>query len=155
MGSMSAALPTAMGDPACVFCQVIVGSSAAVVVAATAEVLAFLDTRPVFPGHVLVVPRTHLETLEELPDALLVPLYGVVREVATAVRGGLGAGGAFVATNNRVSQSVPHLHVHVIPRTKGDGLRGFFWPRRRYDDDAEAADIGARISAALPPDLRP
>lgn len=139
----------------CVFCSVIDGTSPAVLVAATSQVVAFLDVRPVFDGHVLVVPRRHLEALEDVPDDLLVPLYATVREVAGAVRAGLGAEGAFVATNNRVSQSVPHLHVHVVPRTKGDGLRGFFWPRRRYDSDVAAAAVGARITAALPPDLRP
>lgn len=143
-----------MAGATCVFCAVVAGDAPAFMVAEHPDVLAFLDTRPVFPGHVLVVPRLHLETLEDLPDGLLAPLYGVVRAVAGAVRTGLGAGGAFVATNNRVSQSVPHLHVHVIPRTKGDGLRGFFWPRRRYGDDAEAAGVAARIAAALPPELR-
>lgn len=143
-----------MAQAGCVFCAVISGDTPAFGVAESADAVAFLDTRPVFAGHVLVVPRVHLETLEDLPDALLAPLYGLVREVAAAVRTGLGAQGAFVATNNRVSQSVPHLHVHVIPRTKGDGLRGFFWPRRRYADDAEAADLAARIAAALPPGLR-
>ncbi len=140
---------------ACVFCAVVAGTSPAVVVAATPDVVAFLDVHPLFEGHVLVVPRRHVETLEELPDELLVPLYSTVRAVAAAVREGLGAGGAFVATNNRVSQSVPHLHVHVIPRTKGDGLRGFFWPRRRYADDAAAAAVGAQITAALPSALHP
>lgn len=139
----------------CAFCAVIAGDSDAFRVAEHPDAVAFLDTRPVFAGHVLVVPRVHLESLEDLPDALLAPLYGVVREVAAAVRTGLGAGGAFVATNNRVSQSVPHLHVHVIPRTRGDGLRGFFWPRRRYADDAEAIEVASRIAAALPPELRP
>jgi len=138
----------------CVFCAVVSGSEPAVVVAETADVVAFLDVRPVFEGHVLVVPRRHLETFDDLPDDLLAPLYSVVRAVARAVRDGLGAGGAFVATNDRVSQSVPHLHVHVLPRTKGDGLRGFFWPRRRYADDDAAATVGARIAAALPAELR-
>ncbi len=97
--------------------------------------MAFLDTRPVFKGHVLVVPREHLVTLAELPADLLPGYFGLVQRLAVAVETGLGAGGTFVAMNNKVSQSVPHLHTHVVPRTKGDGLRGFFWPRTRYDDD--------------------
>jgi len=134
----------------CQFCAIARGQAPAHLVLKTEHVVAFLDVRPVFPGHVLVVPRRHLQSLEDLPDNLLIPLYGAVREITGAVRSGLGAGGAFVATNNRVSQSVAHLHVHVVPRTKGDGLRGFFWPRHRYPSDAEAADYAARIAAALP-----
>jgi histidine triad (HIT) family protein len=115
--------------------------------------VAFLDARPVFRGHVLVVPRPHLETLTDLPAADLGGYFGLVRRIAVAVESGLDAGGTFVAMNNRVSQSVPHLHTHVVPRTKGDGLRGFFWPRTRYADDAEAATYAARIAAAVaPPD---
>lgn len=139
-----------MDDRDCQFCAIVHGHAPGHVVLRTEHVVAFLDVRPVFPGHVLVVPRRHIETMEELPDRLLVPLYGTVRDVASAVRTGLGAGGAFVATNNRVSQSVAHLHVHVVPRTKGDGLRGFFWPRRRYADEAEAAACAVRITNALP-----
>lgn len=111
--------------------------------------VAFLDTRPVFRGHVLVVPRAHVDVLGSLPSESLAPFFGFVRRLAVAVENGLGAGGTFVAINNRVSQSVPHLHVHVVPRTKGDGLRGFFWPRTKYASDEEAADYAARIAAAL------
>ncbi|MGC4854700.1 HIT family protein [Micromonospora sp. DT4] len=111
--------------------------------------VAFLDTRPVFAGHVLVVPRTHLVTLAELPADLLPGYFALVQRLAVAVEAALGAGGTFVAMNTRVSQSVPHLHTHVVPRTKGDGLRGFFWPRTRYTDDAEAQTYADRISASL------
>jgi histidine triad (HIT) family protein len=111
--------------------------------------VAFLDQRPVFPGHTLVVPRIHVETLPELGDDLLAPLFAATRRIARAVEDeAFGAHGSFVAQNNRVSQSVPHLHVHVVPRHFKDGLRGFFWPRQKYASDAEAADIAARLRAA-------
>ncbi|MGD8149674.1 HIT family protein [Ornithinimicrobium sp. Y1694] len=116
----------------CTFCAIVAGDEPADVVLDTPEVLAFLDTRPVFKGHVLIVPRVHIRDLVELPDDLVTPLFTAARAVAAAVPGALGAQGSFVAMNNTVSQSVPHLHVHVVPRTKGDGLRGFFWPRVKY-----------------------
>jgi histidine triad (HIT) family protein len=131
-----------------VFCGIIADGSA-VMVSSTPDTVVFLDARPVFKGHMLVVPRTHLSTLADLPDDLLVPLFGAVRRIAMAVEKGLGAGGTFVAINNKVSQSVPHLHVHVVPRTKGDGLRGFFWPRTRYESDEEARSYAQRIASAL------
>jgi histidine triad (HIT) family protein len=133
----------------CVFCAVVVGTTPSFQVAGTADEVAFLDTRPVFLGHVLVVPRKHVEVLGDMPTLQLGGFFGFVQRVAVAVEHGLGAGGTFVAVNNRVSQSVPHLHVHVIPRTKGDGLRGFFWPRTRYASDEAAADYRDRIAAAL------
>ena len=113
------------------------------------DVVAFLDLRPVFKGHVLVIPRRHVDTLTDLPPDLLVPLFGATQRIAAAVETGLQADGSFVAINNVVSQSEPHLHVHVVPRRRKDGLRGFFWPRQRYADDAERADYAARIAAAL------
>ncbi|WP_433390152.1 HIT family protein [Micromonospora sp. KLBMP9576] len=134
---------------ACVFCGIVAGGVPAFRVADGPDGVAFLDTRPVFKGHVLVVPRTHLVTLTDLPAEALAGYFGLVRRLAAAVESGLGAGGTFVAMNNRVSQSVPHLHTHVVPRTRGDGLRGFFWPRTRYVDDAEAEAHAARITAAL------
>ncbi|MER7458282.1 HIT domain-containing protein [Micromonospora sp. NPDC126480] len=134
---------------ACVFCGIVAGEVPAFRVVDEPDGVAFLDTRPVFKGHVLVVPRPHLVTLADLPPESLAGYFGLVRRLAIAVEGGLGAGGTFVAMNNRVSQSVPHLHTHVVPRTKGDGLRGFFWPRTRYADDAEGTDYAARIAAAL------
>ncbi|MEU5949532.1 HIT family protein [Micromonospora sp. NPDC047465] len=135
----------------CVFCGIVAGGVPAFRVADEPDGVAFLDTRPVFKGHVLVVPRTHLVTLADLPAEGLAGYFGLVRRLALAVETGLGAGGTFVAMNNKVSQSVPHLHTHVVPRTKGDGLRGFFWPRTRYADDAEARAYATRITAALSP----
>jgi len=113
------------------------------------DTVAFLDARPVFKGHVLVVPRQHYETLGSLPPEGVGPLFGQVRLLSVAVPAALGAQGTFVALNNVVSQSVPHLHVHVVPRTKGDGLRGFFWPRQRYASEEEAAQYARRIRDAL------
>ncbi|MEV6708078.1 HIT family protein [Micromonospora wenchangensis] len=133
----------------CVFCQIVAGEVPAFRVADEPDGMAFLDTRPVFKGHVLVVPRAHLVTLTDLPAIDLPGYFGLVQRLAAAVESGLGAGGTFVAMNNRVSQSVPHLHTHVVPRTRGDGLRGFFWPRTRYADDAEAASYAGRVAAAL------
>jgi histidine triad (HIT) family protein len=133
----------------CVFCAVVAGTTPSFPVADTPDGVAFLDTRPVFPGHVLVVPREHIEVLGDMPGSLLGGFFGFVQRIARAVERGLGAGGTFVAMNNRVSQSVPHLHVHVVPRTKGDGLRGFFWPRTKYASDEVAADYADRIAAAL------
>jgi len=134
---------------ACVFCAVIAGSSSAFSVLDEPAVVAFLDTRPVFKGHVLVVPRSHVETLTDLPAPDLGGYFEAVQRIAAAVTAGLDAGGTFVAINNKVSQSVPHLHTHVVPRTKGDGLRGFFWPRTKYASDEEAADYATRIAEHL------
>ncbi len=135
-------------DPTCQFCSVVTGQGPAAVVLDEPGVVAFLDHRPVFKGHVLVVPRQHLETLTDLPDEVLLPVMAAARRVAGAVTEALGARGSFVAMNNTVSQSVPHLHVHVVPRTKGDGLRGFFWPRVRYAD-GEMVEYAARLRAVL------
>ena len=134
---------------ACVFCQIIAGDLAAEIVLETDDLVAFLDTRPVFKGHVLLVPREHLDTLTDLPAALRDPFLEAAQRIAVAVKDALGAQGSFVAINNTVSQSVPHLHLHVVPRTKGDGLRGFFWPRTRYADDAEMADYAGRLADGL------
>lgn len=133
----------------CTFCAVIAGEEPASVVLDDEVAVAFLDVRPVFKGHTLVVPREHHETLPDLPVALVGPLFERARLVAVAVERGLGAAGTFVAVNNRVSQSVPHLHVHVVPRRFKDGLRGFFWPRTRYDGDDERDEVAARIREAL------
>ncbi|WP_377269030.1 HIT family protein [Peterkaempfera sp. SMS 1(5)a] len=133
----------------CVFCAVVAGSEEAHVVHRDERTVAFLDRRPLFPGHTLVVPTVHLETLPDLPVDLLEPFFTVVQRVAAAMEGALGAAGSFVAANNRISQSVPHLHVHVVPRNPKDGLRGFFWPRNHYRDDAEAAEVAARLRSAL------
>jgi histidine triad (HIT) family protein len=111
--------------------------------------LAFLDRRPLFPGHALLIPREHIETLADLPDELLPDLFGNARLLARAMEEGLGAEGSFVAINNRVSQSVPHLHVHVVPRRPKDGLRGFFWPRQKYESDEHAAEVAAQLREAV------
>jgi histidine triad (HIT) family protein len=132
----------------CLFCKIAAGEVAAHLVLETPAVVGFLDARPVFKGHTLLVPRQHVGTLIELPDELLPELFGAARTMAAAVRDGLGAQGSFVALNNVVSQSVPHVHVHVVPRTKGDGLRGFFWPRTRYAD-GEAESYAAKLRAAI------
>ncbi len=135
--------------PTCTFCAVVDGAAPAAIVLDAPGIVAFLDHRPLFPGHVLVVPRAHHETLGDLPPDDVGPLFAEVRRVATAVEREMGAGGTFVAVNNRVSQSVPHLHVHVVPRTRGDGLRGFFWPRTPYDGPEHVAAVADRLRAAL------
>jgi len=135
-------------DEGCVFCRIVAGTATADVVLTTQDVVAFLDARPVFKGHVLVVPRAHVVTLPDLPDELLGPFFATVRRVAAALPDALGAQGTFVAMNNVVSQSVAHLHAHVVPRTRGDGLRGFFWPRTRYAE-GERAQYAEKLRAAL------
>lgn len=134
---------------ACVFCDIASGRAPAHAVAETEAILAFLDRRPLFPGHVLVVPRAHHETLPDLPAELVAPLFVEAQRIARAVPRALGAEGSFVAMNNRVSQSIPHLHVHVVPRRRGDGLRGFFWPRQKYASEDEMAAVASAIRAAL------
>lgn len=133
----------------CIFCGILDGSIPVHVVWEDEHALAFLDSRPVFPGHTLVVPRVHVETLPELPDDLLVPLFSAARRLAAAMPEAMNGDGTFVAVNNKVSQSVPHLHVHVIPRKFKDGLRGFFWPRQRYDDEAHAEAVANAIRKAV------
>jgi histidine triad (HIT) family protein len=133
----------------CAFCGIIDGTVPAHVVLSDDVAVAFLDARPVFKGHVLVAPRAHVVTLADLPADLVGPLFLRVQQVSAAVPAALGAQGTFVAVNNVVSQSVPHLHVHVVPRTRGDGLRGFFWPRTRYASDDEAADYARRLRKVL------
>jgi histidine triad (HIT) family protein len=130
----------------CLFCRIIAGAEPAAVVFEDETVLAFLDVRPVFPGHTLLVPRAHVETLPELPAGLVAPLFGTTQKLCVAVERAMGAAGTFVAVNNRVSQSVPHLHVHVVPRKPKDGLRGFFWPRGKYDgpDGIESVRVSIR-----------
>jgi histidine triad (HIT) family protein len=133
----------------CLFCKIAAGNVDALVVGETEDALAFLDHRPVFPGHCLVVPREHAETLTDLPPDAVAPLFNFVQRITRAVEAGLGADGSFVAMNNRVSQSVPHLHVHVVPRRKKDGLRGFFWPRQRYENEDAMRRTRDAIRAAL------
>ena len=133
----------------CLFCRIAAGEESSYVVYDGPQTMAFLDTRPVFKGHTLVVPRPHVDTLLDLPSDLGPPFLDTLQRVAAAMTDALGAQGTFVAVNNVVSQSVPHLHGHVVPRTKGDGLRGFFWPRTKYADDAEAQEYAERLRAVL------
>jgi histidine triad (HIT) family protein len=133
----------------CVFCGIVRGEVEAAVVYEDEHSMAFLDARPLFPGHVLLVPRTHFETLGDVPAVLVGPLFGNAQILARAVEKGMGAQGTFVAINNRVSQSVPHLHVHVVPRKPKDGLKGFFWPRKKYASAVEMEAARAAIRDAL------
>jgi len=133
----------------CLFCRIAAGEESSYVVYDGPDTMAFLDTRPVFKGHTLVVTRRHVDTLLDLPTELGPPFLDTLQRVAGAMTEALGAQGTFVAVNNVVSQSVPHLHGHVVPRTKGDGLRGFFWPRTKYADQAELEDYAARLGSAI------
>jgi len=136
-------------DPNCAFCRIVTGANDdAIVVLDDRHTLAFLDHRPLFPGHSLLIPRDHIETLPDLPDELLGELFSNARLLARAMEEGLGAEGSFVAINNRVSQSVPHLHVHVAPRRRKDGLRGFFWPRQKYRDE-QAEEVAERLRETI------
>jgi histidine triad (HIT) family protein len=136
---------------ACVFCRIVAGELPASVAYEDEDHVAFLDVRPLFEGHVLVVPRAHVETLADLPPERVAPFFALVQRLSVAVPAAMGAKGTFVAMNNVVSQSVPHLHCHVVPRNPKDGLRGFFWPRTTYADDAARDAVAARIAAALAP----
>jgi len=133
----------------CVFCAIEAGDLPSFVVLETEKTISFLDHRPLFPGHVLVIPRAHHDTIEDLPPAELTTIFDIVQRMSTAVRRALDAPGTFIATNTVVSQSVPHFHVHVVPRRPGDGLRGFFWPRQPYDDEAHAESVRSLIAASL------
>jgi histidine triad (HIT) family protein len=130
----------------CKFCEI---ASKSVIVFEDAISLAFLDHRPLFPGHTLLIPKVHCETLADLAANLVGPFFANVQRLSGAVERGMEAEGSFVAINNRVSQSVPHLHVHIVPRKKGDGLRGFFWPRQKYRDEEQMRTVQAAIRAAL------
>ena len=133
----------------CLFCKIVARETQAPVVWENAATLVFLDHRPVFPGHCLLVPKVHCETLGDLAAESVEPLFGSARRLARAVESGMQAEGTFVAINNRVSQSVPHLHVHVVPRNRKDGLRGFFWPRTKYASDEEMERARSAIAAAM------
>lgn len=133
----------------CVFCDIVAGELPAHVVLNEDHCLGFLDVRPLFPGHTLLVPKHHYETLSHLPTAMLEPLFATAQRVAHAVEFALEADGSLVLINNRVSQSVPHLHIHVVPRKFRDGLRGFLWPRTPYPDEASAEAVAASIRSAL------
>jgi len=133
----------------CLFCQIVAGERPAHVVLESPETIAFLDHRPVFPGHTLLIPRRHYETLADLPPDLVAELFGQAQLLAVAVEDAMDADGTFVAMNNRISQSVPHAHVHVVPRRRKDGLRGFFWPRQKYESDEHMADVAQKIRTAV------
>ena len=135
--------------PDCVFCRIVAGETSAHVVLDEDTTMAFLDARPVFPGHCLLVPRAHHETLADLPADLLEPVFESAQRLARAVETGMRADGSFVAINNRVSQSVPHLHIHIVPRRRKDGLRGFFWPRIPYASQEAATAAQQAIVSAL------
>ncbi len=133
----------------CVFCSIVAGETDAHLVFEDEASIAFLDARPLFVGHSLLIPRRHHKTLWDLPDELVGPLFANARRLSAAIREATGSQGAFVALNNVVSQSVPHLHIHLVPRNRKDGLRGFFWPRSKYPSDDEAAAVAARIRDQL------
>ena len=133
----------------CIFCKVVSKELAATAVFEDELTLAFLDHRPLFHGHCLLVPKQHYETLSDLPSRLIKPLFENAQLLARAVEAAMEAQGTFVAMNNRVSQSVPHLHIHIVPRRKGDGLKGFFWPRTKYANQAEIEQVKDLIQAEL------
>ena len=133
----------------CAFCDIVHGRTAAHVVYEDGVSMAFLDARPLFAGHVLLAPREHIETFAELPPPLVAPLFEAAQRLSRAVETAMNAEGTFVAMNNRVSQSVPHLHIHIVPRRKKDGLKGFFWPRGRYAGAEEMEAVRARLEAAV------
>lgn len=135
--------------PGCLFCAIVAGTEPAYIVLDTDQTLAFLDIRPLFAGHTLLVPKVHHETLLDLPPDAVAPLFSEAQRLAGVMETALGAAGSFLAINNRVSQSVPHLHVHVVPRNRKDGLRGFFWPRAKYGSPEEAEEVAATLRAAL------
>jgi histidine triad (HIT) family protein len=135
----------------CLFCKIVGGELPAAVVLDEPDVIAFLDISPVFPGHVLLIPRQHHVTLTDLPSNLLAVVFGAAQRIATAVQSVMGADGTWVSMNNVVSQSVPHLHVHIVPRKRKDGLRGFYWPRQKYASTDEMVSLAERIAAAIKP----
>jgi histidine triad (HIT) family protein len=136
-------------DETCRFCQIIAGEEEAQLVFEDEHTIAFLDNRPLFAGHSLLVPRDHYETLADLPEDLIGPLFANARRLALAVPKAMRKPGSFVALNNVVSQSVPHLHVHVVPRKPKDGLRGFFWPRTKYESEDQMREVAKRVRRAV------
>ena len=136
-------------DEKCLFCRIVSGELPATIVYEDDDAVAFLDHRPLFPGHTLLVPRQHVETLGELDTKLVGPYFEAAQLLARVVESAMDAEGTFVAMNNRVSQSVPHLHVHVVPRRRKDGLKGFFWPRTKYKSDEEMEEVKKKIVTAL------
>jgi histidine triad (HIT) family protein len=141
--------PPAASAPGCRFCAIVAGDEDGHVVFEDALSLAFLDHRPLFPGHALLVPRDHHETIWDLPEELIGPLFGNAQRLSAAIRTAMDAQGAFIALNNVVSQSVPHCHIHLVPRNRKDGLRGFFWPRTKYDSEAHMRETAEAIRTAV------
>jgi len=137
-----------MSNP-CAFCDILRGQSPATVVFEDEHTIAFLDSRPLFPGHVLLIPKPHITTLPDLPPERIPELFTNVQLMSKAVPLAMDAEGSFVAMNNKVSQSVPHLHVHIVPRNRKDGLKGFFWPRKGYDDADHARRTGEQIAQVI------
>jgi histidine triad (HIT) family protein len=133
----------------CLFCRIVAGEVAVATVFEDDLTLAFLDHRPLFPGHCLLIPKAHYETLADLPEDLIEPLFRNAKLLASAVEQAMESEGSFVAINNRVSQSVPHLHIHIVPRRRKDGLRGFFWPRRKYESATEVDRVRDRVKEAV------
>src|ERR1700740_3502335 len=143
-------MPTpAKSEQDCLFCKIVRGEILADKLFEDADTLAFLDHRPLFPGHCLLIPKIHFETLGDLPPTLVAPFFSNVQLLAVAIEHGINAEGTFVALNNRISQSVPHFHVHIVPRRKGDGLKGFFWPRSKYKSTEEITEVLNAIRAAI------
>jgi histidine triad (HIT) family protein len=141
--------PSDTSGHGCAFCSIVSGNTDAPRVFEDQHTLAFLDHRPLFPGHCLLIPKTHIPTFSDLPDSLLQPVFSNARMLSDAVQVAMLAEGTFVAMNNRVSQSVPHFHIHIVPRRKGDGLKGFFWPRRKYQSAEEISTVVAAIRVAI------
>ena len=133
----------------CIICNIIKGIEFSCIVYENDDCIAFLDKRPLFPGHTLLAPKVHIETMADLSAELNCKLFSITQKLGIAVQNGTGSQGTFIAINNRVSQSIPHLHIHIVPRTKGDGLRGFFWPRKKYPGESEMDEIKEKIRQAL------
>lgn len=133
----------------CLFCQIVARNHPAAIVFEDERSMAFLDSRPLFPGHCLLIPKTHFETLADVALEEVGPLFAIAQKLARAMEEALGADGSFVAVNNRVSQSVAHLHIHVVPRKRKDGLRGFFWPRTKYASDEEMEAVRAKLATSV------
>lgn len=146
---MNEFMPAHNPNEPCKFCLIAHGQDPSYIVLEDRHSLAFLDYRPLFPGHTLLIPKQHYETLLDIPSALIEPLFTNVQLIARALEVGLGAQGSFIAINNRVSQSVPHLHIHIVPRRRKDGLKGFFWPRQRYKDEREMVEVREKLRRAI------
>lgn len=142
-------MPSDKFDATCAFCKILRDPSENDVVYEDGFSLAFLDHRPLFPGHCLVIPKSHLETIQDLPNSLLAPFFSTVKMLAAAIELAMQAQGTLIAANNRVSQSVPHFHVHIVPRKKGDGLKGFFWPRGKYKSPEEISAVLTALQSAI------